>query len=180
MLRPEGKNHQSPESRSKALVTRCGCRRLSSPGMTWSRIMPTDATACRWLASNPGGKPGPKVLSDDDLVLGYDLHGAVFGDVEDAAAHTLPVRQVDEDLIAWPPSRFRLIHDNPACAARLVVSRTPSRARVQLRHHTLSRSAERRPAATVCSSSCGAALTRRALEVRERKLRLGLRLTKIS
>ena len=62
-------------------------------------------------------------LSDDDLVLGYDLQGAVFGDVDDAAAHSLSVGQVDKDLIAWPPFGFRLVHGIPACAARLLVSR---------------------------------------------------------
>ena len=36
----------------------------------------------------------------------HHLHGAVFGDVDDAAAHDLPVGQVDEYLIAWPPSRL--------------------------------------------------------------------------
>jgi hypothetical protein len=30
--------------------------------------------------------------ADDDLVLGYDMHGAVFGDVDDAAADPLTVR----------------------------------------------------------------------------------------
>jgi hypothetical protein len=43
---------------------------------------------------------------DHDLVLGYDLYGAVVGDVDDAAASYLPVREVDEDLVARPPCGF--------------------------------------------------------------------------
>jgi hypothetical protein len=95
--------------------------------VTSSRFMPSGARACRWLASDPGASRVARALFDNDLVLGHNLHGAIFGDVDDAAAHTLPVRQIDEDLIAWPPSGFQLVHGSPASAARLLLSRRQHR-----------------------------------------------------
>jgi hypothetical protein len=42
-------------------------------------------------------------------MFGHDLESAVLEDGDDAAAHALPVRQVDEDRVAWPPSGVRLV-----------------------------------------------------------------------
>jgi hypothetical protein len=43
-------------------------------------------------------------------VLGDDLDRAVILDVHDAAAHSLPVGKVDEDVVAWSPAGLGLVH----------------------------------------------------------------------
>ena len=51
------------------------------------------------------------VSADDHFVFGYDLDGALGCDVDDAAAHHLPVGQLHEDLVARAPSGFGLVHE---------------------------------------------------------------------
>jgi len=77
-----------------------------------------DYTTARRPARTRGQprKLAERGLTDDDLVLGNDLDRAVFGDVDDAAAHDRPVWHVNEDLITWTPSWFRLVRGRQACA----------------------------------------------------------------
>jgi hypothetical protein len=54
---------------------------------------------------------------DGNRVLGDDLDRAVILDANDAAAHHLPFGEVDEDVVAPPPTGFWLVHvdqDAPA------------------------------------------------------------------
>jgi hypothetical protein len=54
---------------------------------------------------------GPRLgRPDHDLVFGYHLGRVDIGDVDDAAAHDLPVGQFDQQLVTQPPSRVRLAH----------------------------------------------------------------------
>src|SRR4051794_39711141 len=54
---------------------------------------------------------GPRLADPDhDLVFGYHLDRVEIGDVDDAAAHDLPVGQFDQQLFTQPPSRVRLAH----------------------------------------------------------------------
>ena len=56
--------------------------------------------------------------ADDNVVLRHNVDRAVVLDVHDAAAHRLPVGQVDEDVVAGPPAWLGLIHiDQNAPAA---------------------------------------------------------------
>ena len=50
------------------------------------------------------------LLPDVEGVLGDDLDRAVVLDGHHAAAHGLPVGEVDEDVVAWSPTRFWFIH----------------------------------------------------------------------
>ena len=58
-------------------------------------------------------RPQPALASagpDHDLVFGYHLDRVDIGDVDDAAAHDLPVGQFDQQLVTRRPSRVRLAH----------------------------------------------------------------------
>jgi hypothetical protein len=48
----------------------------------------------------PENELGEAASADDHFVFGYDLDGALGCDVDDPAAHHLPVGQLHEDLIA--------------------------------------------------------------------------------
>jgi hypothetical protein len=47
---------------------------------------------------------------DDDGVLRDNLDRALVLDVHNAAAHDLPVREIDEDAVAWLPPGLSLVH----------------------------------------------------------------------
>jgi hypothetical protein len=49
--------------------------------------------------------------ADDHFLFGDDLDGALGCDVDNPAAHHLPVGQVHEDLVARALSRFGLVHE---------------------------------------------------------------------
>jgi hypothetical protein len=49
-------------------------------------------------------------LSRDNRMFGDDLDRAVVLDVHDATAHSLAVRKVDEDVVAWSPGTLWLVH----------------------------------------------------------------------
>ena len=59
----------------------------------------------------PENELGEAASADDHFVFGYDLDGALGCDVDDAAAHHLPVGQLDEDLVTRAPSGFGLVHE---------------------------------------------------------------------
>ena len=43
-------------------------------------------------------------------MLGNDLDRAVVLDVHDAAAHGLPVGEINENVVTWPPAWLWLVH----------------------------------------------------------------------
>ena len=47
---------------------------------------------------------------DRDRMLGHHLDSAVLQDIDDAAAHGLPIGEIDVEGVAWPPSGLRLVH----------------------------------------------------------------------
>jgi hypothetical protein len=51
-------------------------------------------------------------------VLGNDLDRAVVLDVNDAAVDRLAIGKVDEDVVAWSPTAFWLIHVDQDAPAR--------------------------------------------------------------
>ena len=89
---------------------------------------------------------------DRDRMLGHHLDSAVLQDIDDAAAHGLPIGKIDVEGVAWPPSGLRLVHAESMRAPRRGPRRAPPR-RTAIEDHTHRAAVSVDPPRALCTVS---------------------------